>query len=550
MTFRCPVRDQRLVLDHVVRIGEISNDLEMVGAVLDGAAQLAEGQFAPLDRIGDTVGSRMVDGKVITPDGFKAAYQAFVEGGWMTLAAPEDFGGQGLPLALSAALMEDLNAANIGFALCPMLSMGAIEALQHHGSDDLKQRYLAKIVSGEWTATMNLTEPQAGSDVGALKTKAERVSGENGDDGSWRVSGTKIYITYGDHDLTDQIIHLVLARTPGAPEGTRGISLFLVPKILPDGTANDLHCVSIEHKLGIHASPTCVMSYGDKGGATGWMIGGENQGMRAMFTMMNNARLNVGLQGVGIAERATQRAVAYALDRRQNGKAIADHPDVRRMLLRMRALTMGSRALVYYAFGQIDRAARGDVEAGYRGDVLTPLAKAWGTDVGCEVASLGIQVHGGMGYIEETGAAQHLRDARIAPIYEGTNGIQAADLVGRKLGLDGGLAFDGLIGEIEAEARHPALIALTDTVEVAAASLRSAGPDDRLAGSYPFLTMCSVMVAGWLVERLARAPDANDRDRAVAEYFLSVIVPEALGLAAGAESGAALLYAVPAEALG
>ena len=549
MTFRSPVRDQRLMLDHVVRIGELSNDLEMVGAVLDGAAQFAEGQFAPLDRIGDTVGSRWVDGKVITPDGFKAAYQAFVEGGWMTLAAPEEFGGQGLPLALSAALMEDLNAANIGFALCPMLSMGAIEALQHHGSDDLKQRYLAKIVSGEWTATMNLTEPQAGSDVGALKTKAERVSGENGDDGSWRVSGTKIYITYGDHDLTDQIIHLVLARTPGAPEGTRGISLFLVPKILPDGTANDLHCVSIEHKLGIHASPTCVMSYGDKGGATGWMIGGENQGMRAMFTMMNNARLNVGLQGVGIAERATQRAVAYALDRRQNGKAIADHPDVRRMLLRMRALTMGSRALVYYAFGQIDRAARGDPVAGFRGDVLTPLAKAWGTDVGCEVANLGIQVHGGMGYIEETGAAQHLRDARIAPIYEGTNGIQAADLVGRKLGLDGGLAFDGLIADIEAEARHPTLIALVDTVEVAAASLRSADPDDRLAGSYPFLTMCAVMVAGWLIERLAQAPDATDRDRAAAEFFLGVVVPEALGLAAGAECGAAMLYAVPAEAL-
>jgi len=545
MTFRCPVHDQRLVLDHVVRIGELSNDLEMVGAVLDGAAQFAEGQFAPLDRIGDTVGSRMVDGKVITPDGFKAAYLAFVDGGWMTLAAPEQFGGQGLPLALSAALMEDLNAANIGFALCPMLSMGAIEALQHHGSDELKERYLAKIVSGEWTATMNLTEPQAGSDVGALKTKAEPDA-----DGSWRISGTKIYITYGDHDLAEQIIHLVLARTPGAPEGTRGISLFLVPKILPDGSANDLYCVSIEHKLGIHASPTCVMSYGDGGGATGWMIGGENQGMRAMFTMMNNARLNVGLQGVGIAERATQRAVAYALDRRQNGKAIADHPDVRRMLLRMRALTMASRALTYYAFGQIDRAARGDPLAGYRGDVLTPLAKAWGTDVGCEVASLGIQVHGGMGYIEETGAAQHLRDARIAPIYEGTNGIQAADLVARKLGLDGGLAFDGLIGEIEAEAQHPTLIALTDTVEVAAASLRSASADDRLAGSYPFLTMCSVMVAGWLVERLARAPDASDRDRAAADYFLGVVVPEALGLAAGAESGAAMLYAVEAAALG
>ena len=549
MTFRCPVHDQRLVLDHVVRIGELSNDLDMVGAVLDGAAQFAEGEFAPLDRIGDTVGSRMIDGKVVTPDGFKAAYAAFVEGGWMTLAAPEAWGGQGLPSALAAALMEDLQAANSGFAMMPLLSMGAIEALHHHGSEDLKQRYLGRIVSGEWPATMNLTEPQAGSDVGALKTKAERVDGENGADGSWRISGTKIYITYGDHDLAEQIVHLVLARTAGAPEGTRGISLFLVPKMLPDGSANDLKCVSIEHKLGIHASPTCVMSYGDNKGATGWLIGAENQGMRAMFTMMNNARLNVGLQGVGIAERATQRAVAYALERRQNGKAIADHPDVRRMLLRMRSLTMASRALVYYSFGQIDRAARGDRQASYRGDVLTPMAKAWGTDIGCEVANLGVQVHGGMGYVEETGAAQHLRDARIAPIYEGTNGIQAADLVGRKLGLDGDLAFDGLIADVEAEARHPLLIALTDMVEVAAATYRSAPVEDRLAGSYPFLTMCSVMVAGWLVERLARAPDATDRDRAAAAFFLGVLVPEAIGLAAGAQSGAAMIYAVPAEAL-
>ncbi|WP_309602712.1 acyl-CoA dehydrogenase family protein [Sphingomonas sp.] len=544
MTFRSAVHDQRLVLDHVVRIGELSNDLEMVGAVLEGAGQLAEGEFAPLDRIGDTVGAKWTPDGVVMPDGYKAAYKAFVDGGWMTLAAPEAYGGQGLPLALSAALMEDLNAANIGFALLPMLSMGAIEALQHHGSEELKDKYLATIVSGEWPATKNLTEPLAGSDVGALKTKAEP-----NDDGSWRVTGTKIYITYGDHDLAEQIVHLVLARTPAAPEGTRGISLFLVPKVLPDGTANDLKCVSIEHKLGIHASPTCVMSYGDHGGATGWLIGPENQGMRSMFTMMNNARLNVGLQGVGISERATQRAVAYALDRRQGGKAIAEHPDVRRMLLRMRALTMGSRALVYYAFGQIDRGAKGDAEAGYRGDVLTPLAKAWGTDVGCEVASLGIQVHGGMGYIEETGAAQHLRDARIAPIYEGTNGIQAADLVGRKLGLDGGLAFDGLIAEVEAEAEHPLLIALTDSVEVAAASLRSASADDRLAGSYPFLTMCSVMVAGWLVERLAKAPDANARDKAAAEYFCAVVVPEALGLGAAAESGAAMLYACEASAL-
>ena len=552
MSFTAPVRDQRLVLDQVVRLSEIDGapDGDMVDAVLEGAAALAEGEFAPLDRIGDTVGARWDNGVVRMPEGFRAAWQAFVDGGWMSLAASEEHGGQGLPLALSAALMEDLNAANIGFALCPMLSMGAIEALHVHGSDELKRDYLPRIVSGEWPATMNLTEPQAGSDVGALKSRAT----PNGD-GSWAVRGTKIFITYGEHDLADNIIHMVLARTPDAPEGTRGISLFLVPKVLPDGMANDLRCVSIEHKLGIHASPTCVMSYGDGGqGATGWLVGPEHGGMRSMFTMMNNARLNVGLQGVGIAERATQRAVAFAIERKQGQRnrlavAIADHPDVRRMLLRMRALTMGARALVYYAFGQMDRAASGDAEAGARAEVLTPLAKAWGTDVGCEVASLGIQVHGGMGFIEETGAAQHLRDARIAPIYEGTNGIQAADLVGRKLGLEGGLAFDGLIADIQAETRDARLIALCDVVEVAAATLRDSAPDDRLAGSYPFLTMCSVLVAGWLVERLAAADGADDRTRAAAAYFLAAVVPEALGLAAGAEEGAALLYAVPAEAL-
>jgi alkylation response protein AidB-like acyl-CoA dehydrogenase len=551
MSFTAPVREQRLILDEVAQVGEIEGgpDSETVDAVLEGAAALAEGEFAPLARIGDTLGSRWDNGVVTTPPGFKEAWNAFVEGGWMTLAAPEEHGGQGLPFVLSAALMDDLNAANVGFALCPMLSMGAIEAIERHGSDELKRDYLPKIVSGEWPATMNLTEPQAGSDVGALKTKAE----PNGD-GSWRLKGTKIFITYGEHDLSDQIVHMVLARTPGSPEGTRGISLFLVPKILPDGSRNDLRCVSIEHKMGIHASPTCVMSYGDEGGAIGWLVGPENGGMAAMFTMMNNARLNVGLQGVGIAERATQRAVAYALERKQGQRnrlpvPIAEHPDVRRMLMRMRALTMGARALAYYAFGQLDRGARGDPQAAMRADVLTPLVKAWCTDVGCEVASLGVQVHGGMGYIEETGAAQHLRDARIAPIYEGTNGIQAADLVGRKLGLDGGLAFDGLIADIEAEAEHPGLIALTDAVEVAAASLRDAAPDDRLAGSYPFLTMTSVMVAGWLVERMARSENADDRTEAAARFFLTTIVPEALGLGAAAEAGAALLYAVPAESL-
>ena len=551
MSFTAPVREQRLILEEVARVGELEGgpDGDTIDAVLEGAAALAEGAFAPLLRTGDTIGARWDNGIVTMPDGYKAAWRSFVEGGWMTLAAPEERGGQGLPFVLSAALMDDLNAANVGFALCPMLSMGAIEAIEKHGSDELKRDYLPKIVSGEWPATMNLTEPQAGSDVGALKTRAE----PNGD-GSWRLKGTKIFITYGEHDLSDQIVHMVLARTAGSSEGTRGISLFLVPKLLPGGSRNDLRCVSIEHKMGIHASPTCVMSYGDEGGATGWLIGPENGGMAAMFTMMNNARLNVGLQGIGIAERATQRAVAYALDRKQGQRnrlpvSIADHPDVRRMLLRMRALTMGARALAYYAFGQVDRGTRGDPQAGLRADVLTPLVKAWCTDVGCEVASLGVQVHGGMGYIEETGAAQHLRDARIAPIYEGTNGIQAADLVGRKLGLDGGLAFDGLIADIEAEAEHPSLIALTDAVEVAAASLRDAAPDDRLAGSYPFLTMTSVMVAGWLVERMARSEQADERTKAAAGFFLMTIVPEALGLGAAAEAGAAALYAIPAEAL-
>jgi alkylation response protein AidB-like acyl-CoA dehydrogenase len=547
MTFKCPVADQRFILDHVVGIGELSSDLDMVDAVLEGAAAFAQGEFAPLNRIGDEHRARWSDGEVTMPPGFKEAWKAFVDGGWMGLSAPESAGGQGLPPPLSAALMEDLNGANIAFALCPMLSFGAIEALERHGSEALKRDYLPKIVSGEWPATMNLTEPQAGSDVGALKTRAEPNP-----DGSWRLNGTKIFITYGEHDLSENIIHLVLARTTGAPEGTRGISLFLVPKILPDGRRNDVRCVSIEHKMGIHASPTCVLSFGDEDGATGWLVGPEMAGMRAMFTMMNNARLNVALQGVGLAEAATQRAVAYAQDRRQSGKAISEHPDVRRMLLRMRALTTGARSLVYYAFGQADRGARGDEAAAWRAEVLTPLAKAWGTDIGCEVASLGIQVHGGMGFIEETGAAQYLRDARIAPIYEGTNGIQAADLVGRKLGLDGGAAFDLLLADIRADTADPRIIALADAVEVAATTFRQAPSEDRLAGSYPFLTMCAILVAGWLLERQAQIvadTDFHAAKRASAAYFSSVVVPEALGLAAGAEAGAALLYSVPVGVL-
>ena len=561
MSFACPVSDQRLVLDHVVRVSELAKSnrfaeasAETVDALLHAAAEFAEGELAPLNDVGDREKSRWSDGNVITPTGFREAYAKFVEGGWMGLSAPVEWGGQGLPHSLTAAMMEDFNAANLAFALCPMLGLGAIDALDAHGSEELKRQYLPKMISGEWTATMNLTEPQAGSDVGALKSKA--MPGDNGD---WRVTGNKIFITWGEHDLTDNVVHMVLARTPGAPEGTKGISLFLVPKILPDGERNDLQCISLEHKLGIHASPTCVMAYGEHGGATGWFVGEELGGMRAMFTMMNNARLNVGLQGVGLAERATQRAVAYALERKQGQRSglpmrIAEHPDVRRMLLRMRALTMGARALAYYAFGQVDRDSLGDREAGLRADVLTPLVKAWCTDVGCEVASLGVQVHGGMGYIEETGAAQHLRDARIAPIYEGTNGIQAADFVSRKIGLDDGLALDGLFADIRAEAEHEQLIALADAVEILVVTAREAEPNDRLAGSYALMTMTAVLAAGWLMERLGRAIEAGEGDgnagrRAAIEYFLAVIVPEALGLGAGMEAGADLLFSAPAEEL-
>jgi hypothetical protein len=392
--------------------------------------------------------------------------------------------------------------------------------------------------------------------VGALRTTATPTA-----DGSWRIKGTKIFITFGEHDLTDNIVHLVLARRPGAPAGTKGISLFLVPKfrLNADGTPgefNDLRCVSIEHKLGIHASPTCTLSFGDHDDCHGWLIGEEMGGMRAMFTMMNNARLNVGLQGVQVAERATQAALAYAQDRMQLGRPIVEHPDVRRMLLRMRALTQGARALIYYAAGQADRAHRGDAAAKARLDLLTPLAKAWGTDVGCEVASLGVQVHGGMGFVEETGAAQHYRDIRIAPIYEGTNGIQAADLVNRKLPMQGGEVLDALLADIRAEAGdETALMDLIDRIEAVARWMlgNETTSEDRLAGSYPLTTMLSVAVAGWLIARQARAAAGGApfeaMKRTVTRFFLDRIVPEAAGLEASARGGAEGLFAVNAEVL-
>ena len=568
MSFTAAVADQRFVLEHVVKIDELANtdrfaaaSADVVDAVLEGVASFAAGEWAPLNREGDTVGATWTPDGVHMPANFIKAYKDYVEGGWGTIGVPEDFGGQGLPFAIQTAVLDTLGSANMGFALCPTLTVGAIEALIHHGTPDQQAQYLPHLATGAWTGTMNLTEPQAGSDVGALRSTAKPLG-----DGKWSIKGTKIYISFGDHDMADNIVHLVLARTPDAPAGTRGISLFLVPKyrLNADGTPgdfNDVRVVSIEHKMGLHASPTCVLSFGDHDDCIGELIGPEHGGMRAMFTMMNNARLNVGLQGVQVAEGATQKAVAYALERVQSARAgspdknpvrIVEHPDVRRMLLRMKAQTQAARALVYYAAGQVDRAGLGDAAAKNRLEVVTPLAKAHGTDIGNEVASLGVQVHGGMGYVEETGAAQYFRDARITPIYEGTNGIQAADLVGRKLGLENGAAFAALVADMRAEAQHPDLVALIDAVDQIAHRLATADADDKLAASYPFLTMTSVATCGWLLEREGRHATSDETfaamKRASVAFYLDQIVPEALGLKAAATAKADVLYAVPAEA--
>ena len=560
--------EQRFVLTHAAGIEAIAKadrfadaTPDLLDAILTGIGDFAAGEWRPLARKGDTVGARWTPEGVVMPDGYRAAYQAYVAGGWGTIGSPAEYGGQALPFAVATAVLETLGTADMGFALAPTLTVGAIEALTHHGSAEQQARYLPKLATGEWTGTMNLTEPQAGSDVGALTTRAEPVG-----DGTWKITGTTIYISVGDHDMADNIVHHVLARTPGAPAGTKGISLFLVPKFRLDadgnpGAPNDIRVVSIEHKMGLHASPTCVLSFGDNGDCIGELIGAEGAGMRAMFTMMNNARLNVGLQGVQVTEAATQRAVAYARERVQSARAstggapvaIIDHPDVRRMLLRMTAQTMAARALVYYAAGQVDRATLGVEGAKARLDLVTPLAKAHGTDIGCEVASLGVQVHGGMGYVEETGAAQHYRDARITPIYEGTNGIQAADLVGRKLIGDGGAGVEALFTEMEAEVGHAALRDLLNDTRAVARWMLEADVDDRLAGSYPFLTMLATCTCGWLLERQGRAldqvadPDFVARKRAAVAFYLDRIVPEARGLGMAAMAGAGGLYSLSAD---
>ncbi|APO66654.1 acyl-CoA dehydrogenase protein [Rhizobium gallicum] len=470
--YKAPVEDIAFTLRHVAGLsdaidkgllGELGEDL--VDAILNEAGRFATEEVAPLAEIGDRQGARLVDGEVKTPDGWAKLYQDWIAGGWNGLTGPEEYGGQGLPNMLNVAALEMWNSGATAFALCPTLTMGAVEALSAHGSPDLQHKYLAKLISGEWTATMNLTEPHAGSDVGALKSRAERR-----DDGTYRLFGQKIFITWGEHDATDNIIHLVLARLPDAPAGTRGISLFLVPKFLVNddgslGRRNDVFCHSLEHKMGIHGSPTCTMIYGDgrfggEKGAVGWLVGEENKGLNCMFTMMNNARLTVGMQGVAIAEAATQKAIAYAMERTQ-GRApgwsgsgmspIIEHPDVARMLLTMKALTQGSRAISYACAHAIDMSHRASGDKQHwqeRAALLTPIAKSFSTDAGVDVASLGIQVHGGMGFIEETGAARFLRDARIAPIYEGTNGIQAIDLVSRKLPLSNGDHVKGFLAEL------------------------------------------------------------------------------------------------------
>ena len=499
--------------------------------------------LAPLNAPGDKQGAVLKDAAVTTAPGWKDAYEAYRHGGWNAVPFDPQYGGQGLPWCVAFAVQEMWQGANMAFGLCPLLNQGAVEAIEAHGSEDQKQTYLEKLVSGEWTGTMNLTEPQAGSDLAAVRAKAVPHG-----DGTYKISGQKIFITYGEHDLADNIIHLVLARTPDAPEGVKGISLFIVPKFLGDGTRNDVICTGLEHKLGIHASPTCTMQYGDKGGATGYLVGTENEGLKYMFTMMNNARLSVGLQGVAIAERAYQHALAYAKDRVQGTSlrdktqrvAIAAHEDVKRMLLTMKALTQAGRALAYDAALSLDLARGGDAAAQARVDLLTPVVKAWCTDLAQEVTSLGVQVHGGMGFIEETGAAQFYRDARILPIYEGTNGIQAADLIFRKMARDNGAAAQAFFDEADAlfgklrgapgddiQCISEELTAALETLKTATAALLAAGKDASraAAASTPYLKAFGYVAGGMMMARSAlAAQEQMGQGSGNAEFFDDVIL--------------------------
>jgi alkylation response protein AidB-like acyl-CoA dehydrogenase len=592
MTYRAPLKDMLFVMNELAGLDAVSRlpgfeeaTPETAGAVLDEAAKFNEQVLAPLNRTGDLDPSSWKDGVVTTTPGFRDAFRQFGEGGWQGVLHPQDFGGQGLPKLIATACIEMLNSANLSFALCPLLTDGAIEALLTAGSDEQKANILPRLISGEWTGTMNLTEPQAGSDLAAVRTRAEPQG-----DGTYKVFGTKIFITYGEHDMAKNIVHLVLARTPDAPEGVKGISLFIVPKYLVNadgslGERNDVHCVSIEHKLGIKASPTAVLQFGDHGGAIGTLVGEENRGLEYMFIMMNSARFAVGMQGVAVSERAYQQAVAYARERVQSrpvdGSAreavtIIHHPDVKRMLMTMRALTEGARAVAYVAAAASDtthqhpdEAVRKQNQAFY--EFLVPVVKGWSTELSIDVTSLGVQVHGGMGFIEETGAAQHYRDARILPIYEGTTAIQANDLVGRKTVRDGGAVARAICAQIaETEAalgRHGGAAftavqaqlangraALEAVVEFVVANAKS-DPNAVFAGSVPYLKLCGIVFSGWQLGRAMLAADAkraedpnfHDAKIATAHFFAQHILSQATALRDAVVGGAAPVNALAAE---
>src|SRR3954447_21185117 len=591
MTYRAPISDMLLSLNHgaglkaAMEAGHYGDfDGDIVSAVLEEAGKFATDVLAPLNKVGDEHGIKLSDGKVTTAPGWPDAYKRWTEGGWNAVSGPEDFGGQGLPIAINAACTEIWSASNVAFGLCPLLTASAMEALDAHGSDELKKIYLEKLVSGEWTGTMQLTEPQAGSDVGALRTRAARAA-----DGSYRITGSKIFITYGDHDMTDNIVHFVLARLPDAPPGTKGISLFLIPKFLvnPDGSLgarSDIYPSGVEHKLGMHASPTCTMTMGDHGGATGYLIGEENRGMLCMFTMMNQARLGVGLEGVGIADRAYQQALAFAQERKQGravGKAgdgsdpIIVHPDVKRMLMQMRALTAAARTICYATAVALDMSVRATApkvrgEAAARGALLTPIAKAFSTDIANEVTSLGVQIHGGMGFIEETGAAQHYRDARITPIYGGTNGIQSIDLVTRNLPANGGESVWALLEELTAIVRQveasndPAFGTTGAKLRDALGSLDrtsrwllervTSAPNDALAGATPYLRLFGSTLGGCMLanEALAARNGTGDAARYVtlARFFAENISVHAASLERTVMDSAAAVNGADAVLLG
>jgi 3-(methylsulfanyl)propanoyl-CoA dehydrogenase len=588
-----PLRDIRFVLEQIVGLDGLSKlgayqhaDPDTVFGVVEESGRFMADVVGPLNRVGDAVGVTLDgDGKVTTPPGFREAYRQYADAGWGAVPFPPEFGGGGFPWLVAVVMQEMLASACMVFSQCPLLTQGAIDMLAQHGSPGQRATFLEKMVSGEWTGTMDLTEPGAGSDLGAVRTKAVPA-----DDGTWRITGQKIFITFGEHDLAGNIIHIVLARVPGAPPGTKGISCFIVPKCLVNedgslGARNDVRCVSIEHKLGTHASPTCVMSFGEGGGAVGYLIGEANQGMRYMFTMMNTARLSVGVQGLSLAERSYQDALCYAQERRQ-GRAvgaptgepspIVEHPDVRRMLLTMKACIEAMRAMLYTNAVSIDLAREHPDQAERDArrelvDLLTPVCKAWCTDLGVELTSIGLQVHGGMGYVEETGVAQYLRDSRVAPIYEGTNGIQAIDLVTRKVPMRGGGVVADLLAQMEAldpelAAAGPELAAMRSALASGVSVLREATdwimsrglaePNDALAGATPYLRLSGLVIGGWLLARSALAAsrllgDAGGSDviflRAkigTARFYTEQLLPQTAGLLPAVTAGARPLFQV------